>query len=54
MARRMGLLVTGGSDFHQANDKHGAIGSTCDTWTSCGEDAARLLDALEHEAGAHR
>ena len=32
MARRLGLLVTGGSDFHQAHDKHGMIGCTCDAW----------------------
>lgn len=44
MARRMGLLVTGGSDFHQENDrKHGLPGCTSDDWRQAEED----LDALE-------
>lgn len=47
MARRMGLLVTGGSDFHQECDKHGRIGCTIDTWRTATEDAEALLDALE-------
>lgn len=46
MARRMGLLVTGGSDFHQENDKHGKIGSTAQDWARAEEDMAALTDAL--------
>ena len=52
MARRLGLLVTGGSDFHQANDKHGRIGSTCDAWTSAPEDFDRLTEALQRPVKA--
>ena len=47
MARRNGLLVTGGSDFHQMNDKHGRIGSTCDAWLRADEDLAALTEALD-------
>lgn len=50
MARRMGLLVTGGSDYHQDNDKHGAIGCTCQAWTTCGEDVDKLQVMLYNEA----
>ena len=53
MARRLDLLVTGGSDFHQANDKHGALGDTCGDWSRCEEDIARLKDALDRQAVFH-
>lgn len=46
MARRQGLLVTGGSDFHQPNDKHGAIGSMAASWTRAEEDINDLLEAM--------
>lgn len=49
MARRMGLLVTGGSDFHQENDKHGRIGSMCRDWQRSDDDMQALLNALEAE-----
>lgn len=47
MARRMGLLVTGGSDYHQDGDSHGTPGSTCGPWRNAEEDVARLLAAME-------
>lgn len=49
MTRRMGLLVTGGSDFHQENDRHGRIGCTCDSWTTAQQDLERLMQALESQ-----
>ncbi len=49
MARRRGLLVTGGSDFHQENDnKHGRIGSTAYAWDSKEEDIAAFMEALQN------
>ena len=47
MTRRMGLLVTGGSDFHQENDRHGRLGCTLDQWRSVAEDMQALQHALE-------
>lgn len=47
MARRRGLLVTGGSDFHQENDKHGRIGSTAAFWARAQEDVNALLETME-------
>lgn len=31
-ARRMGFLVTGGSDFHGDGDRHGMVGCTAPMW----------------------
>lgn len=47
MARKLGLLVTGGSDFHRENDSHGAIGSQTKRWISMEEDLHQLLKAGE-------
>ena len=44
--RRMGLLVTGGSDFHMTGDKHGALGSTADAWLRRDEDIEALKAAM--------
>ena len=47
IARRMGLLVTGGSDFHTtASDSHGQIGAMCASWPNAAEDAARLMQMI--------
>ena len=46
MVRRMGLLVTGGSDFHAEGDKHGALGCMADAWTRREEDLAALTAAM--------
>ena len=46
MARSMGLLVTGGSDYHQDGDSHGQIGSTAVGWQHAEEDLAALWNAL--------
>ena len=47
MARRMGLLVTGGSDFHTtASDSHGAIGAMCPLWPTMQADTEALLARL--------
>ena len=49
MARRMNLLVTGGSDFHApADGRHGEPGSTSVHWAQVEEDVHRLMDALRH------
>lgn len=48
MARRRGLLVTGGSDFHRDNDRgHGAIGCTAKAWHSADADLQALWQAAE-------
>ena len=49
MVRRMGLLVTGGSDFHLPGDKHGALGSMADSWQRREEDLSALMAAMEHQ-----
>lgn len=46
MTRRMGLLVTGGSDYHKDGDSHGMPGSTCVQWRQADEDTACLLEAI--------
>ncbi len=47
MIRRMGLLVTGGSDYHCDDKRHGQPGSTALCWRSAAEDAAALIAAME-------
>ena len=42
LARQRGLLVTGGSDFHDFNDSHGRIGETAAEWPSACGDAWAL------------
>ena len=46
MARSMGLLVTGGSDYHQDGDSHGQMGATAEGWLHAAEDMAALWNAL--------
>lgn len=50
MVRRMGLLVTGGSDYHTDDGKHGQIGCTAPYWRRAEEDVQALLSAMEREA----
>ncbi|MGN1019206.1 MAG: PHP domain-containing protein [Aristaeellaceae bacterium] len=47
MARRMGLLVTGGSDFHQEGDSHGLPGCTADAWPDADRDVQALIRAMQ-------
>lgn len=47
-ARRMGFLVTGGSDFHGDGDRHGLPGCTAALWPRAEQDVAALLEAV-HE-----
>ena len=54
IARRRGMLVTGGSDFHRANDSHGAIGSTAVLWRHAEEDMAALMTVLQEQHAAER
>ena len=51
LAKDLGLLVTGGSDFHQDGDRHGTPGCMLDVWKTCDEDTVRLTDAMA-EAGS--
>lgn len=46
-ARSLGLLVTGGSDFHRPSDQHGPIGCMLEKWTDANRDAALFLEAHE-------
>lgn len=50
MVRRMGLLVTGGSDFHQEGDNHGLPGCTADAWQRAQEDMEALYAAIHQAA----
>lgn len=43
LARSMGLLVTGGSDYHRENDQHGPLGCVLQHWKTASEDAKKLL-----------
>lgn len=43
MARKLGLLVTGGSDFHEPGDSHGPIGCQTEAWQHMQEDTEALL-----------
>lgn len=48
MVRRMGLLVTGGSDFHSGSDaRHGQPGSTALHWHRAAEDVDALIAAMQ-------
>ncbi len=42
-ARRHGLLVTGGSDFHRPADEHGPLGCVLQKWSTVEEDLPRFL-----------
>ena len=42
LARQRGLLVTGGSDFHDGTSSHGQIGETADFWPNACDDAWTL------------
>lgn len=46
-ARRLGLLVTGGSDFHTPRaDRHGQLGAMIPPWTRISEDVHALLERI--------
>lgn len=49
LARSMGLLVTGGSDYHKDGDSHGMPGSIAGPWQTARQDVERLLAAIEKE-----
>lgn len=49
MTRELGLMVTGGSDFHKEGDSHGTPGCICQEWKHAEEDLLRLMDAIEKE-----
>ena len=51
LARRMGLLVTGGSDFHTPGDWHGDIGCMAGFWPDAQRDAEALLRAVADARG---
>ena len=50
MVRRMGLLVTGGSDYHCDDNRHGQPGSTGLHWHQAGADVAALLQAMDEQS----
>lgn len=50
--RALGLLVTGGSDFHTPRpDRHGQLGAMIPFWSRAAEDVDALLKRVEGEAG---
>lgn len=50
MARRNGLLVTGGSDFHEEGDGHGLPGCTNGAWANAQTDFTQLETTMQQEA----
>lgn len=45
--RRLGLLVTGGSDFHTPRgDRHGQLGAMIPPWTRISEDVHALMERI--------
>lgn len=46
-ARRMGLLVTGGSDYHCDDQRHGQPGCTAFYWHNAEADVSALLEAMK-------
>ena len=54
MVRRMGLLVTGGSDFHSEGDgRHGRPGCTAAYWRNAAEDLECLQQAMRQAEDAY-
>ncbi len=49
MVRRMGLLVTGGSDYHCQDKRHGQPGYPAPYWRNEAEDTHALLAAIRNE-----
>mgnify|MGYP002538362432 FL=1 len=47
-ARRNGLLVTGGSDFHGDANTQVSLGHMPSGWNTCREDAQLLFDFINH------
>lgn len=47
MARRLGLLVTGGSDFHGAAVRKTSVGEGLDRWKTMEEDIRALLGRMD-------
>jgi len=50
MVRRMGLLVTGGSDYHCDDNRHGQPGCTAQHWANAQADAEALLTAIKNQS----
>lgn len=48
LARKQGLLVTGGSDYHDSESHHGQIGETIADWPNAGEDAWKLFQQVKY------
>lgn len=46
IARERGLLVTGGSDYHDEGPRHGQIGETIPEWRLAGEDGWKLFQTV--------
>lgn len=46
MARSRGLLVTGGSDFHDDRGHHGILGEMLPEWVTARADTEKLLEAI--------
>ena len=47
MVRRMGLLVTGGSDYHCDDRRHGQPGCTAIHWRNAEADVSALMDTMQ-------
>lgn len=50
LARSRGLLVTGGSDFHEEGGSHGGIGETAAEWPAALQDGWALYHAAQQAA----
>lgn len=49
MVRRMGFLVTGGSDYHCDDNRHGQPGCTAGSWRNAAEDLSALVSAMKNQ-----
>lgn len=51
IATRHQLILTGGSDFHEPDDKHADIGQMIPYWKTANEDMQQLLSAVNAAKG---
>lgn len=51
MAQRLGMLQTGGSDFHGENAREGILGQGLARWNTQEQDVAALLEAIRRRGG---
>ncbi len=48
LAKERSLMVTGGSDFHDNDPRHGGLGETATAWKNSTQDITFLLNAMQN------